>query len=263
MIGGVIAAAMLLYATGASAYPARITKRAAEGMSHLTESYGFPWDGRLVRSKRIKPSKHVRLVEDYRVRGHHFGTSELVDLVNRVARNISKRFGPGRMALGELSAKHGGKITGHRSHQNGRDADIGFYLLNDRNRVGAWNKFQYLNRAGNTRVGMDGQLARFDRARNWALVEQLVTDEEVAVQHLFVANSIRRIVLRTARRKGVSDEIYERAARMMMPAGEGSQSHTDHFHIRIYCTERDQPRCKDKGPYWDWAPAIARRASNH
>ena len=39
------------------------------------------------------------------------------------------------MLVGDLSSEQGGKLSGHTSHQSGRDADVGFYATDARGRA--------------------------------------------------------------------------------------------------------------------------------
>ncbi|MCA9580870.1 MAG: penicillin-insensitive murein endopeptidase [Myxococcales bacterium] len=245
---------------GALAYPVKVTGSRAtpDTEQMLSRSLGYPWKGRLAHGVRLRESKHVRLVHAYRERANHWGSTELVHLIDGASRVVARAHGPGRLAVGELSSRYGGKISGHRSHQNGRDVDIGFYLREGK-RVVPWPSFVYLRRSGSRRVGMDGRLLVFDRERNWTFVAHLASDAPVPVQHLFVDNSIRRILLRHARTIGEDPTIIERAARMMVPAGGEATPHTDHFHVRIYCPPRDRPRCRDQGPFWPWLADLHER----
>ncbi len=232
-----------------------------ESVFKPARSYGWPWRGRLRDAVYLPESDTIRHVDAYRAHDNFWGSHAMVGLLQRVSRRVTEQHGPGRMAVGELSNNRGGRILGHRSHQNGRDVDIGFYMVDERNHTVAWPSFVYLWRSGKARVGGedDRKMVYMDVARNWTLVESLALDPQVAVQHIFVANSMKRILFRYARKKGVPEEIQDRVSRMMMPAGSG-RPHTDHFHVRIYCPRSDRPRCKDKGPYWPWSADLHGRA---
>ncbi len=60
-----------------------------------------------------------------------WGTTEMIDVIERTAADMSKRFpGRDRLQVEEISAKNGGDIDGHGSHENGLDVDLGYFKAN-------------------------------------------------------------------------------------------------------------------------------------
>ncbi|MGC4063056.1 MAG: penicillin-insensitive murein endopeptidase [Polyangiaceae bacterium] len=60
---------------------------------------------------------------------HAFGTEETVGALSFALRAVFQRFpGTAPVPIGHLSAKDGGYLRPHRSHQSGRDVDLGFYF---------------------------------------------------------------------------------------------------------------------------------------
>src|SRR5690606_29382302 len=152
-------------------------------------------------------------------------------------------------SLGELSRPNGGRIVGHRSHRNGRDADIAFYLTDREGEPLEADRFIGVPSSGETYVR--GAPARFDDAANYRLIESLLTDPYVDVQYVFASNAIRQRLLHEARRRNALPALVERIERVLMQPGHG-HPHRDHFHIRTLCTAADLPSCRDRGPYWSW-----------
>jgi penicillin-insensitive murein endopeptidase len=198
-------------------------------------------------------SAHVHLVDTHRAKDQFWGTTELVGLLHRVAARMAREHPGAKLTLGELSKAGGGAIVGHRSHESGRDADIGFYLRDDSRALVRPPHLVRVWRNGTGHVG-ERQLT-FDDAMNWRLFELLVTDSEVPVQHVFASRGVRARLLAHARQIGVSQDLYERAQRLMRQPGAGPRAHAEHFHVRIYCVPRDREVCRDRGPYWPWIPA--------
>jgi penicillin-insensitive murein endopeptidase len=215
-----------------------------------TISIGFAWSGRLQRGAHLAESRHVRYVGEYAAADHHYGTGELVDLIERAAARVSQRIPGARLSVGELSARGGGPIPGHRSHENGRDADIGFYMLDARGRPYEAYAFASFDANG---VGTGpNRMLRFDDARNWELIARLVTDPDARVQHVFVSNALERRLLREGQRRRAPRVVLDRAAAVMgQPSGH---PHRNHFHVRIYCSPGDRARCRDRAPYHAWYP---------
>lgn len=215
-----------------------------------SRSRGYPWRGRLERGVRLRQSPHLRTMPVDRVRGNFFGTERLVGLLGRVADRVAERAPGARLNVGELSRRGGGNIAGHRSHENGRDVDLGFYMVDPAGNPVETRRFVDVRRTGSARCGPE-RPCEFDATRNWMLVEALVTDPEVVVQHAFAHRSIRRLLVREGRRLGASEALIERVERVVIEPGV-RHPHKNHFHLRIYCGPGDVPGCRDRGPYWPW-----------
>lgn len=220
-------------------------------------STGWPWRGRLLDAVRLQASDRVHLVDADLPAGRHYGTMELVGLIARVAARVDHAVPGAKLQVGELSGPSGGNIPGHRSHENGRDVDLGFYFL-DAETGEPVNLPRFVNQ---TRRGarLDARALRFDDERNWRLVEALATDETAPVQHAFVHRDIRARLLRTGKRLGASAELLERVERIVISPGV-EHPHRNHFHVRIYCPAEDvtsdrRSTCRDRGPYWPWLPS--------
>jgi penicillin-insensitive murein endopeptidase len=225
-------------------------ERSAAGRRPRSRSIGYPWDGRLEHGVRLCESRLVRYVTEYEERGNHWGTWQLVQLLERAAERVEQRLPGARLSVGEIAARGGGHIDGHRSHQNGRDADLGFYMTDARGRP--YDAFAF------AAFGPDGaglgpnRMLRFDDARNWELVGKLVADGDARVQHIFVSRAIERRLLREGRRRNAPRVVLARAAEVMSQPGH--HPHRNHFHVRIYCNPRERPSCRDRGPFHSWYP---------
>lgn len=216
-----------------------------------SRSVGFAWKGRLDRSVLLKPGPHVRYVTEYAAAGHFYGTWQLVQLLERAAFGVARRAPGSRLSVGEMSAQTGGNIAGHASHESGRDVDLGFYMLDVAARPYEAFAFSQFDAQG---LGIKpNQGLRFDVRRNWELVARLVTDGEARVQYIFVAPTIRQLLLNEGKRLKAPQGVLDRAARVMVKPS-GTHLHDNHFHVRIYCAPGDRPKCQDAPPYWPWYP---------
>jgi penicillin-insensitive murein endopeptidase len=216
-----------------------------------SRSFGYPWEGRLERGMRLRESNYVRYVPEYTAAGRFYGTWQLVQLLERAARRVAQRFPGARLSVGELSSKQGGDIGGHRSHESGRDADVGFFMTRNDGRPYAGGAFAPFDGQGRGLPPNPG--LRFDDARNWELVSKLVDDGDARVQYIFVAHDIRQRLLREATRRRASAELVSRASAVLVEPAHGNP-HRSHFHVRIYCSPADRSVCLDVGPYWAWYP---------
>ena len=210
-------------------------------------SVGYPNRGLLRFGIRINDGK------DYRVKvgseNARHGTGELVRLIESAAQEVAFRYPRAQLTVGDISRPGGGRFRPHVSHQSGRDVDIGFYLLDRRSTPVNEHLFVRLNNKG---MGIQwGSLYKFDAARNWALIESLLSQPTTDVQHIFVSNTVKRLLLRQAVKEGANPEVLMRATRVITQPHHGAP-HRSHFHIRIYCADDDRPICKDRPPFYAW-----------
>ncbi|MEM1417191.1 MAG: penicillin-insensitive murein endopeptidase [Myxococcota bacterium] len=228
----------------------------ARRIPHRSRSLGLPFEGgRLQRGVRLRESRFLRFVpgeHGQRAEGDAlFGTWELVQLLERAAYRVHQRLPGGKLSVGELSKEGGGRLPGHSSHQNGRDVDLAFYMLDARGRSYPPYGFAAFDADGRGRP--PNQALTFDDARNWELVAKLVADGDARVQYIFVHGSLERRLLREARRRRAPRSVIARAERAMVQPARG-HPHRNHFHVRIYCPPASRPACRDRGPRHPWAP---------
>jgi penicillin-insensitive murein endopeptidase len=225
----------------ALAVPCAATTAEAAGKAHgratasrkgpAPQSIGAPHSGKLVGAARLKRSKHV----EPRPGTHNFGLPVLVDLLKRAAGDVASKHRGSVLLVGDLSAAGGGPLTGHKSHQSGRDADVGFFVANSKGKPIQVHRFMAFDGDGKPRTGP--AWARFDDARNWAFVEALFKEEHregVAVRFLFVSAELKARLLAHAAKHGAHKDVMERAAAAML-SPEHVDVHDDHFHVRLRC----------------------------
>ena len=247
-VGCVLAVAAAL-ALAASAEPAAARDGSRDRQSR---SVGYPWAGFLENGRLVQESERVQLLDRHRERGWHYGSDSLVALLERAAARVARQAPGAKLTVGELSQRGGGNIPGHRSHENGLDADLGFYMRDDAGEPATAPHFVPMGGAGHG--WLDGERLTFDDEANWRLVEALLTDPHTTVQHVFVSSALRRRLVRHARQSGAAPELIERARWMLLQPGHGPRAHREHFHVRIYCPVGQRPQCRDRGPYWRWVP---------
>jgi penicillin-insensitive murein endopeptidase len=159
--------------------------------------------------------------------GPRWARPGLVALLLRAAETVDRRYPGSVLLVGDLSSRGGGSLPGHVSHRSGRDADVAFYYADARgNRVES-ARLLPVRASGEASSGL-----RFDEARNWALVEVLLSDPAARVQSIFVAAPVKLRLLAYARRHEVSEELFAHADAAMRQPTHGPP-HDDHFHVRI------------------------------
>ncbi len=216
-----------------------------------SQSVGLPFRGTLRHGVLLQESEHIRYAGEYAPGGHFYGTSELVNLLERAAAFVERRAPGGRLSTGELSGQRGGPLAGHRSHRNGRDVDVSFYMLDAAGEP--YDPFAFANFDRNGHGLPPNESLRFDDVRNWELVSRLVTDPDARVQYIFVASSLRSRLIATAHRRHASARAIHRAETVLIQPSHG-HPHRNHFHVRIYCAPADRPACEDREPFHAWYP---------
>lgn len=203
------------------------------------ESVGSPNDGHLKGGVHVDLARpYFRVVPSVESGDVRWGHPALVSMIDHAARTVAKRFPGSVLHVGDLSRKGGGDLLRHHSHESGRDADLGFYAVDGHGKQlhsQGFIKFD-ANLASPTTPG-----AHFDLPRNWAFIQELLTDPTARVSHVFIAEYLRQQLLTYARPR-VSHPLFERAALVMMQPHH-SLPHDDHIHVRISCPHDVRSGC--------------------
>ncbi len=150
--------------------------------------------------------------------GQSWGTRETIDSLKRaIAAVLAKHPNTPALRIGDISAKNGGPLSPHRSHQSGRDVDLGYYYL---------GKSTWYRRA--TR-------ANLDVARTWTLVKALITTTDVEM--ILIDVSIQRLLREHAEQLGEDatwlDLVFKGRGRQP-PMIRHVRGHATHLHVRFY-----------------------------
>lgn len=193
----------------------------------------------------------------------NFGTPTLVKTIERAASGVEEHApGGAELLVGDLSAEHGGRISGHASHRSGRDVDLLYYF---ETLAGV-----SVDAPGFIHVGADGlartpkgQYLRLDVRREWLLIRALLTDPEADILWIFASRDVEAFVTDYALSIGEPAALVSRAIRVLHEPRD-SANHDDHLHVRIACTPSERVTgCESGGPNWPWlrspepAPAAA------
>lgn len=195
-------------------------------------SIGLPHRGRLKHGEKLPRLKGV-----YMKNGPQWGTNETINYVvgavyrfRRWARRLRGR--TPLVVLGDISRKDGGRFRGHRSHQSGRDLDVGYIAKRNPN----LRRFK-----GMTCRNMDVK-------RSWLLINAFLQSK--AVERIFVNHHLQRCFYDMLRKQRVSK--HKLAYIFQYPRGRGAtrgilrhfRNHHHHFHVRFQCPPRDR-MCRD------------------
>ena len=99
-----------------------------------TASTGTVSNGGLING--IQMPKELSAIADVRNFSKTVGTKHMILGLMYIAAKIDQESGP-RLKIGDVSYKHGGKMGGHKSHQQGLDVDI--YFNTGGSKAAYWN----------------------------------------------------------------------------------------------------------------------------
>jgi hypothetical protein len=177
-------------------------------------SWGQPGAGALLNGVQMPAGPHHRLTDP----SHAWGTQETVDALLRCLAEVAEHFpSSAEPYVGHLSAKHGGPLNPHVSHQSGRDADVGYYFTSPRPPF--------------ARATPES----LDLARTWAFVRALIAETDVEL--ILIDQSLQRPLRDYARSHGDDDAwlatLFDRNPGRTRPLIIHARGHITHLHVRF------------------------------
>lgn len=181
----------------------------------LTASIGRPYQGRLVNGIPF-PSQFrgYQLREEERT----YTTPEVIGALLDAFEGVRTQF-PNTcdLYLGDFSNVSGSGMSRHRSHQNGRDVDLGMYAKGNR----TLTTFHVMNEEN------------LDVAKTWCLVEGILRSQRV--QYIFLDRRVQKLLYDYASSQGVDqcylDRLFANARGSIM---QHVVNHQDHIHVRFF-----------------------------
>jgi penicillin-insensitive murein endopeptidase len=165
-------------------------------------------------------------------RRRYFGHPLLIRYVQEMAATAEQQ-GLGRLLIGDLGQPRGGPMPfGHRSHQNGLDADIWFWLPGDG---------VMLSLTEREVVGAPSMLSAAGRV----LDTQQWSQRQTEVLRLAVGfDVVARIFVNPVIKMALCEQFPGASWLQKLRPWWG---HDDHFHVRLRCPA-GQPGCQDQDP---------------
>jgi len=191
----------------------------------LSESVGRAAGGRLVNAEQLPRHDAFTLRNLDRAWATNETVTQLLAAFDFMERRFSRL---PRLPVHDLSARHGGAISDHRSHQSGRDVDLGYYQRG----------------CGSACVYQRVVASDLDVERQWALMAYWL--ERDVVEYMFMDYDLQGAVYAHARERGASRE--ELARWFQYPRGRDAaggivrhaRNHADHLHVRFKCDDGDR-----------------------
>lgn len=195
-------------------------------------SIGRPNRGALVNGVRMPTSPLWRVIDEKRA----FGTRETVDAIAAAIRIVNERFpNTPKLYVGHISSRRGGYLRPHRSHQSGRDVDLGYYYRGGEK----WYEVATKN--------------NIDLPRTWELLRALFRVSEV--EFIFMDRTIESWIFDYAARIGEDPTWLHAAFNGTRGARDSLVRHTwghrTHFHVRFA-----SPVARESG--WRAYPALVK-----
>lgn len=190
-------------------------------------------------SEAIGPTNHGRLENPVMLPSHRgyvirtparaYGTEETIRWIVDAFNEVDAKFKHTKVVrIHDISDRNGGRLRDHKSHQNGRDADISYY----QKECGA-NGCRFA----------DFKSSELDVARQWTLLEHWLRNGQAEM--IFIDYRLQSKLYRYAKRKGVSkaklDEWIQYPRGKYEPNGvvRHFPNHEDHLHVRFVCPYSD------------------------
>ncbi|NRA32181.1 MAG: penicillin-insensitive murein endopeptidase [Polyangiaceae bacterium] len=239
---GLTAAVALLFAPSAIARGERDLPKKYRQSPYMVQSLsvGYPNSGWHLRAKKLRDTPYLKVKRSSRF--NQYAHPALVLMLRRSSREIGRSVKGSVMLVGDLSSERGGFLNGHRSHQSGRDADIGFYVKNKAGKPVIGKRFLAFDAEGRAK---DGSGLLFDDYRNWLLVQAWATDHRAGLSHIFVSRGVRSRLLKYAKGQKRFKKYYVQAAKLLKQP-QSVSAHDDHFHVRISCPETQLGLCHNE-----------------
>jgi murein endopeptidase len=178
-------------------------------------SIGTPNVGYLLNGVEMPSGEHWKIIGAPST----WGTQETVDFISRAILAVNKRFpNTPPLFIGHISARFGGYLSPHKSHQAGRDVDLGFYY----SREARWFERAHAQ--------------NLDVPRTWALVKAFILDTDVEM--IFIDTSIQHLLARHAASAGEDpaflDRVFQIRAKSPTPIVRHVKGHATHLHVRFH-----------------------------
>ncbi len=197
-----------------------------------SEAIGFYSRGKLKNAVFVDDYSNSHFVKLYRGRGQNFGTKEIFFAVTGLSSFMQSQYpSVEKIQVGDLAAMRGGKINRHKSHQNGLDADIVYFRVNEFQQSESYPEWY-------EDFVKSGKLTKnFDIERNWEAFKYLVHNNNVG--RIFVDGVIKNSLCEYAKKVGE----YEQEIEVLRVIRPENSVHKNHFHLRLKCPSSNR-RCK-------------------
>ena len=151
--------------------------------------------------------------------GNAWATRETLEALTRCIEAVDRRFeNTPPIPIGDFSAKSGGRLAPHRSHQAGRDVDVGYYHV------------------GGARSFVRATSENLDLPRTWALVKTALRD--TPVEMILIDTSVQRLLadfaLKSGEEASLVDDAFQSQGKNARAPIRHVKGHANHIHFRFH-----------------------------
>ncbi len=193
-----------------------------------SEAIGLPNRGRLEDPAQL-PRHNGYVIRDP---ARSYGTEESVRWMLDAFERVDAKFPTKKVRVHDISDRNGGWLRDHKSHQNGRDADISYYQRQCGNQGCAFRPVKPSD---------------LDVARQWTLLEHWLQHGQAEL--IFIDYRLQSKLYRHAKKRGATEDQLRRW--FQYPRGRNEpagiirhyRNHEDHLHVRFVCPYSDD-KCR-------------------
>jgi penicillin-insensitive murein endopeptidase len=177
-------------------------------------SIGAPNRGALMNAVQFPASPYWRRNDPERA----WGTAETVQFLSYAIERVNEQYPETPVLyIGDLSKPEGGFVKRHKSHQSGRDVDVGYYYS---------DYSEWYRRA---------TAKNLDRPRTWLLVRTLLADSPV--EYIFMDQSIQALLREEAVAQGEDpvwlSRVFDGNPGLNDAIIRHKRGHATHMHVRF------------------------------
>lgn len=202
-----------------------------DGAGVQSQSVGLPHDGSIEGAMPMPDGPGRRITADrWKTWGSEHTVRQLDKLFDKWAQEHSNW---PAVLVGNLSKREGGPLEPHKTHQSGRDVDLGYVANDGSSRDGRWQQMNAKN---------------LDCDKTWTLLQLFIDNSDVEV--VYMDRKIQRLLLRCSKRLVRQPKRQLRLWFEEAPGAKRRQTlirhvpgHDDHFHVRFACAANEK-RCR-------------------
>lgn len=177
-------------------------------------SIGKATRGRLFGGVQLESSPWWDVVEP----DSAWGTVETVRAISYAIAEVNRLYPDSHvLGVGHMSRKHGGRLRPHRSHQSGRDADLGFYYTDG------------------SRWYVNATEQNLDVPRTYALLASLLKTTEI--EYVFIDRSLKPLLraqaVKLSEPRDWVAQVFDGTDGIEKPIVRHARGHQNHLHVRF------------------------------
>ncbi len=210
----------------------------------VNQAVGFPDNGSLRNATSLK-TQQTLLKEDsfYSIsfpdRERFYSTFEMAQMISKMGHFLNSKISDLKLFVGNISAKRGGHLSPHKSHQIGVDADIAYPAKTaaEAQKTNFPVVVTQANRQINKQI--------YSVEKTFELFKFAFKQNEFPVDRIFVDRLIIQDLCTYAENKKEFSGPDKLITEKIFQNIEHVDGHGDHFHMRLKCSD-SQPACRSK-----------------